>query len=498
LLPILSKVKSLAKLLEQSPLSLSRNAAAKGPLNKNLRARLEKWAEAVAQLESELSSWAAALIGGSPAESAPSLLHIVESEWLNTRTSLYQQIYAPARHALLEASGKESEPPYPGLEQPFYADYLRPELEREQTGESLISKLAARVRWLCRAESKGVRLQLFVAEAEYGDDDAALPRMLYGSSQWLEAYRKLCGLAEYYSARLEERKEIDPAQVGDFFEGQPAFLAFSSSRAQTTLAGRSEDKHYLLIPKLEWQKDLRQPQNLKPDFIQRGAASNPARAITWLSMRHKIFLAGAEVYKRAEESYSFEPETHIFFPEQRAAYAESRLNNRSTHNIEARQYLHPRFIRLLEFGETVSLSGVEKRVTLADVFLRGWLCRLIESDERMQRWRIPPAGKFEALEFESKQRSLLDALEQFALEIPCASHHTVADPLAENNRPAYVAALAEAMRKKIETDRAAWSERLREVKENVIPQITQENDVRAKSLAIYLQFLVVEERRGGL
>lgn len=489
LLPSLSKVKTLTNLLEQAPLSLSRNATVKGALNKSLRARLEKWAEAVTQLESELSSWVAALIGGSTAGPDPSLLQVVEGEWFNMRASLYQQISAPARRVLIEIVGKEDESPYPGLEYPFYKDYLRPELEKSQSGDTLISKLAARVRWLCRAEPNGMRLQLFVADAEYGDDGGgALPRMFFGSQQWLEAYRKLCGLAEYYSAHLEERKDIDLTQVSDFFAEQPAFLPFSSSRAQTTLADKSEDKHYLLTPKLEWQNDLRQPQNIKPDFIQRGTSGNPARAITWLSVRHKIFLTGADVYKQAETSYSFEPESHIFFAEQRAAYAENRLN-RSNHSVEARQYLHPSFIRLFELGEKIS----EKHVTLADLFLRGWLCQLIVSDERMQTWRVPLIGKFEAIEFESKQRTLLDALEKFALEIPCSpSLHAVADPLAVRNRPLYVAALAEAIKKKIETNRDGWL-----IQVGLIPQIEQEADFRAKSLASYLRFLAKEEQRGN-
>jgi len=509
---VLARIEALEKQLPQT-ISLLRYAIPPGSLvGETVRARVEQWELKVDEAKQIITAWIVRLSGpmgvhggttfrtrrdiSSLPQQQPSLLQLIETDWLANRDKLSLGVQGPVRRFPIQ-SGTNS-PPYSGLESPFFEAYIRPRstnaLDIAVTKKPL-NQIAGRVGWLCKLENQSdLELYLVIADPEYDgssyeDGDPVIPSILYTSDQIPEIYRKLRLLAARYSRGIQHETILTPfervAWDEQFLSQKADFLKFAQSTLlPTDIQGVSADtasipKAYLLSPNMRANERFRyQFPHLRLETVQRGELSTGPQAISLLSLYYRTRLADTEIYLQSLQKHSTDSDFFVFRAEQRAAYAEDRIRVHFGKTI----ILHPLFVRLLEIDN------------LADLFLLGWIYELIGYDNEKKAWLVPQVGRYKAMEVTSEPGDLFTALEKFSLNIPCSEVHTQ-HGLSPVQRPFYEKAMQDALDSHIADHRAKRRRRWREIEKSIIPSML--NPVPApqvQSMTDYILFLIEEER----
>lgn len=498
------------KILDEAHLFAARSLSPTSLAGQALQERIGRWRETTEQAISELRAWEDALVGkkvdkvaqprvsyrSKRDEIAPCLLALMEEDWLNTRAVLNALTQAPVRRALLEPG--EDKPPYKGLEAPFYIKYIRPELgDPPGLPGEVLSRLTQRIGWLWRLETEGPRLFLIVPPSKfdgslYADSLGATSQVLFRREQIPQVYERLRELASAYSRGVLAEKLEDWIErfgsektIAHLQKASEPLLPFERYRdGQKTPDVPPESSHHLVVHDPRLAEKIRQKTYpYLPQPMLRGKIDdNFPNPITLLSLHHKVVLEATDIYRKEEQRYTYQPFAHVFLAEQRAARAEKKAQMaQADFSSGERIYLHPSFIALLQIGD------------LADLFLRAWVYGLVEVDDK-QGWRIQPLDGFESIS--GKANSLMDALEEFAITLPC-SNLRPHNPLYFRNRGDYEIALAAANQNQAQQERANRKARFSQIEKEWIPLLHRQRDVRAKSLAAYLTYLLEEERFGS-
>jgi hypothetical protein len=513
LLPLQQQLHQLCLILDTA-YTLAGRSSSPGRTHIAAQQRIAEWKKFTTQVVEELKLWIEAL-AGKPEEKTSarrsahrsiqnakvSSLHaLIENDWLDARSQLLAAAQAPIRRAFFEQGSNT--PPYSGLEEPFYRKYLQPNLTGASGSSSLLDRFIQRIGWLCK-EVDG-QLQLFLLVVPSGCRDPQLANtssinsdIIFRKDQIPEIYEHLQALAQVYSRKVYSEKFetlLDQKYWNDVSShlgsGRDPLLPFQRFyTVQDALPVPSENIEYIVSQDLRLSEKVRSHLfPYQPQHLQRGRIEDPTQfPLVLLSLHHKIALESASSVIKEEADYNFLTDHHIFLAEQTAAKAEKKLQSlRSDLSQNQKVYLHPLFISLLQSG------------ALVDLFLRSWIYRLTTYSSRSQSWTVRAVGGFGPVTLNSPSDDLLTGLELFAITAPYVIKLHNQDPLHFHNRKEYEACLSQAIREEAQASREARKTRFTEIKKDIIPALMVQRDVRVKSLANYLIYLLDEEQYGGL
>jgi len=507
---LISCVSALQCLLEQAQFTLKRMEKSKISFEQTLNFHLDNWLTITKQTDAELKDWYRALTGKPAAggidrrhfafqshtEDGLSLLQMIEQDWFMARESLSSRIRSSIRKAPIE-DGK-NEPPFDGLERPFFIRHIRPELS-DKTGAKgdVLDKLSARVGWYCKNEN-GLKLHLLVASSTKDSQDG-LPKtlaILYDSNQLNQAYEQLVNLAGYYSRGiLDEHLDSYLApnmlpKAAEFLEkARDPLLPYNALDAPVDQVGQ----HFLLTSDPRLAQKVENELHYTPRFVQLEPAIDFPQSITLMSFYHVIALETTDVYSRAQNGYAFQPRAHIFVVEQHAAQVENELRN----ILETPFLLHPQFVHIFEVGMPADTGSTSRYVPLANLFFKGWLFGLVRYDSAVKAWRVPALSDFEEVIVKAGGKDLFGAVQEFSLNMPCSSSLHISHPLSPNNISAYFQAFHRMLKKVSASDHNQLMKQLREIDQNQIQELLGQADPIKRSLGAYLRYIVEEERFGG-
>lgn len=501
----------LQRLLEQAQFTLKRMEKSRIPFEQSLNIHLDHWLAVIKQADAQLKDWHQVIagksnIGGgerrrfstSPrTDDGPSLLQFIESDWYKARSALSSWVRSSIRKAPIEDGNNE--PPFEGLEKPFFIRYICPELS-DKTGAKgdILDKFSARVGWYCKNEN-GLKLYLLIASVTNDPQDGLLKTsiMLYARNQLEQAYNQLVILAGYYSRGLLEERLSSYLQPGalptiaEFLqEARDSMLPYNAMDAPVDQIGR----HFLLTsdPRLA-QKIENEFSHYTPQFIQQDSAVDFPQSITVISFHHIIALETTDVYVNAQKGYSFQSRAHIFVAEQHAAMVENELRN----ILESPLLLHPQFIRFFEVGMPADNGSTSRYLPLVNLFFKGWLFGLVRCDSALKVWHVPPVSDFQEVTVKAGGKDLLGAAREFSLNMPCSSSLHTSHPLAPDNISAYFQAFHRLLKKASASDHNQLMKQLRETDQNQIQDFLEQADPIQRSLGAYLRYIVEEEQRFG-
>ena len=508
---VISCISALQRLLEQAQFNLRRVEKSRVSIDQSLNIHIDNWLAIAKQADSELMDWSHALagkskfVGGdrrrfsarSQTDDSLSLLQLIERDWFKTREMLSSWVSSSIRKAPIE-DGK-NEPPFNGLEKPFFIRHIRPELS-DKTGVQgdTLDKFSARIGWYCKNEN-GLKLYLLVVSST-NDSQDGLPKtltILYDRNQLNQAYEQLVNLAGYYSRGiLDERLDsyLPPNALPKFAEflqeARKPLLTYNALDAPVDQVSQ----HFLLAsdPRLA-QKIENEFSHYTPQFVRQDPAIDFPQAITLMSFHHVIALETTDIYSRAQNGYAFQPRAHIFVAEQHAAQVENELRNL----LENPFLLHPQFIRIFEVGMPADNGSTSRYLPLANLFFKGWLFGLVRYDPALKAWRVPAAGDFEEVVVKAGGKDLFGAAQEFSLNMPCSSSLHISHPLSPNNISAYFQAFHRLLKKTSASDHNQLMKQLHEIDQNQIQELLENADPIKRSLGAYLRYIVEEERFGG-
>jgi hypothetical protein len=517
---VISCIFALQRLLEQAQFTLRRAEKSRVSIGQSLNFHIDNWLAIAKQADSELTDWSHALAGKpkfgggdrrrfsarSQTDDSLSLLQLIERDWFKTREKLSSWVSSSIRKAPIE-DGK-NEPPFDGLEKPFFIRHIHPELSGKTSvkGDTL-DKISARVGWYCKNEN-GLKLYLLVVSST-NDSQDGLPKtltILYDSNQLSQAYEQLVNLAGYYSRGiLDERLDsyLPPnalPKAAEFLQEARTPL-LPPNDAMDAPKDMVQVRHFLLTsdPRLA-QKIENEFLHFTPQFVRQDPAIDFPQAITLISFHHVIALETTDVYSRAQKGYAFQPRAHIFVAEQHAAQVENELRNL----LENPFLLHPQFIRIFEIGMPVDNGSASRYLPLANLFFKGWLFGLVRYDSALKAWRVPAFNDFQEVIVKAGGKDLFGAAQEFSLNMPCSSSLHISHPLSLNNISAYFQAFHRLLKKTSVSDHDQLMKQMHEIDQNQIQELLEQVDPINKrpdpikrSLGAYLRYIVEEERFGG-
>jgi len=508
---LISCVSALQCLLEQAQFTLKRMEKSKISFEQTLNFHLDNWLTITKQTDTELKDWYRALTGKPAAggidrrhfafqshtEDGLSLLQMIEQDWFMARESLSSRVRSSIRKAPIE-DGK-NEPPFDGLERPFFIRHIRPELsDKSNVQGDTLDKLSARIRWYCKNEN-GLKLYLLVVSAkdDLRDGLSKAVTTLYTCKQLKQAYTQLLDLAGYYSRGiLDEHLDSYLApnmlpKAAEFLEkARNPLLPYNALDAPEDQLGQ----HFLLTsdPRLA-QKVENEFSHYTPRFVQLDPAIDFPQSITLISFHHVIALETANVFTRARNGYAFQSRAHIFVAEQHAAQVENELRN----ILETPFLLHPQFVRIFEVGMPADTGSTSRYVPLANLFFKGWLFGLVRYDSALKAWRVPALSDFQEVIVKAGEKDLFGAAQEFSLNMPCSSSLHISHPLSPNNISAYFQAFHRMLKKVSASDHNQLMKQLHEIDQKQIRELLEQTDPIKRSLGAYLRYIVEEERFGG-
>jgi len=508
---VISYLHALQRLLEQAQFTLKHMEKAKISFEQSLNFHLDEWLAIIRQADTELKDWYQALagkakIGGgerhrysasSRTDDDLSLLQLIESDWYKARDTLSSWVRSSIRKAPID--GGNNEPPFEGLEKPFFIRYIRPELsDKSGVKGDTLDKFSTRVGWYCKNED-GFKLHLLIASVTNDLRTGLLKTltMLYARNQLEQAYGQLINLAGYYSRGvLDEQLSsyLQPSalpMVAEFLqEARNPMLPYNAMDAPVDQVGQ----HFLLTsdPRLA-QKMENEFSYYTPQFVQQDSVVDFPQSITLISFHHVIALETTDVYSRAQSGYAFQPRAHIFVAEQHAAQVENELRNL----LENPFLLHPQFIRIFEVGMPADNGSTSRYLPLANLFFKGWLFGLVRYELDSKGWRVPPINDFQEVIVKAGGKELFGAAQEFSLNMPCSPSLHISHPLAPNNISAYFQAFYRLLKKTSASDHNQLMKQLHEIDQNQIQELLEQTDPIKRSLGAYLRYIVEEERFGG-
>jgi hypothetical protein len=516
---MLEAISAITHVIEQAQLTTERLGRSRVAIANIIRVHLDNWLSVITQSGSELKGWYEALTGKRFGENTTrsrrgahmtrtddknSLLQMIERDWFHSREALSLRTKSKIRRAPLE-DGK-NEPPYDGLEKPLFIRYIRPELSGAVTKGDVLDKVSARIGWYCSCVND-FRIYLLVCPPEYSRENLSslspdiVGSFFYSREQMKEAYSRLLVLSTYYS-----RKVLDE-QIGyflqaetlsravEFLEGaQNPLLPYLSANAPEDRDGHLAqlNQHFListdsgLAEKIKTEPSLHSPRFVPTNF---GIASE--QSVTLVSFHHVMALEATQAYQRSKAGYSFQAGSHIFIAEQYASRVENELRN----ILDEPFLLHPQFVRLFELGSTIGTES-PRYTPLANLFLRGWLYKMICYDPNLKSWRVPSMNEFDEILVKIPGTALLEAVQEFSLNMPCSSSLHNSHPLAQNNLSSYARALHEMLGDLSKSSREQTKARLNEIDKTEIKGLLEQPDPLKRSLGAYLKYMVEEERYG--
>jgi hypothetical protein len=510
---VISYISALQRLLEQAQFTLRRAEKSRLSFEQSLNFHIDNWLAIVKQADSELTDWSHMLAGKpsfgegerrrfssrSQAGDGFSLLQLIEGDWFKARETLSSWVSSSVRKAPIDDGNNE--PPFDGLEKPFFIRHIRPELnDKAGVRGDTLDKFSARVGWYCKNEN-GLKLYLLIASVTNDPQDGlskTLP-MLYARDQLEQAYGQLANLASYYSRGiLEERLSsyLQPntlPKVAEFLQEARSPMLPDNNKLEPLLV-EPVGQHFLLTsdPRLA-QKVENEFSYYTPQFVQQDAGVDFPQSITLISFHHVIALETTDVYSRAQNGYAFQPRAHIFVAEQHAAQVENELRNL----LENPFLLHPQFIRIFEVGMPADNGTTSRYLPLANLFFKGWLFGLVHYDPALKVWRVPAVSDFQEVTVKAGAKDLFGAAQEFSLNMPYSSSLHISHPLAPNNISAYFQAFHRLLKKTSASDHNQLMKQLHETDQNQIQALLEQTDPIKHSLGAYLKYMVEEERFGG-
>jgi len=510
-----TKVQALKQFLIEAQEAIGHQKAIPLTLKRMLDDHLNNWVDIVQKTDDEFGAWIDALsrkdhrgqrgrVGRTGSEDGLSLLELIERDWMEAREVLRERVKAPILRAPLTPG--ENIPPYTGLEYPFFETYILPLIE--ETGArnyEAMDHFASRVGWLGRITDHGFSLQMIIVPPDIGGTgvgnytSSIFSRILYSRDQLPQAYQRLRKLASYYARSILDQRldalveQSGLAKAAEFLE--QARYSWLPNNAQKFEEIEQDALHFTISPDPRLaQKISSNMLHYEPEIVQRDSINGVLQSISVLSFHNRIGLSATRIFERHSRGYSFQPASHLFMAEQQAARAEAELRNL----IEDFEILHPEFVCLLEIGCFFNSTSQAKYITLADVFLRGWLYGLVQFDARINQWVVPEVGHFDSVIIPTRSPSLLDGLRDFALRMPCSSSFHESHPLSQSNAMNYLEAFHNALEASAESERKVILDQLRTMEHGEVQRLMRESDPVLRSLGQYLRFLIEEERFGIL
>ena len=509
-LSVMGYISALQQLFEQAQYTLKYMEKARVSFDPSLNIHLDNWLSIIKQADAELKDWYQSLVGKSSiggerkhfstslrTDDGLSLLQLIESNWYKAREALSSWVSSSIRKAPIDDGNNE--PPFDGLEKPFFIRYIRPELSDKFgiKGDTL-DKISARVGWYCKNEN-GLKLYLLIASVTNDLEDGLLKTliMLYPRNQLVDAYGQLVNLAGHYSRGIMDERLSSCLQPNEL----PKVAEFLQEARNPMLPNNAMDapvdqvgQHFLLTsdPRLA-QKIENEFSHYSPQFVPQDSAVDFPQSITLISFHHVIALDTTDVYSNTQKGYAFQSRAHIFVAEQHASQVENELRTL----LENPFLLHPQFIRIFEVGMPVDNGSTSRYLPLANLFFKGWLFGVIHYDQDLKAWRVPKVSDFQEVTVKAGGKDLFEAAQEFSLNMPCSSSLHTSHPLSPNNIAAYFRAFNRFLKKASATDHNQLMKQLHEIDQNQIRELLEQSDPIKRSLGAYLRYMVEEERFGG-
>jgi uncharacterized protein YegL len=465
---------------------------------------LSAWIAETRQARTCVEAWVSALVGKPPAAEStslpvrgtsashraagrgPTLYSLVNEDWQSRRSTLAERgSMSPTRRLLLEPGS--SEPPYDGLEAPYYRRHMRPELVRQvNLARAPMNRMMQRLLWYWEEEEGTSRLRMLVLPVDFDGARSNWTSHLYGPEDIGRIHEALRDIARVFSRDIRTSERLAPllrdegmARVArELIKGEKPFLLYDRARAVQETQSPQNTELFLVGPESTLLDGLAEEMvHVEPVCI----VSADAHTCILLGVRSFIPLSLLDTYVQDGQDYHLDPALHVFPAEQTAVRFERKRRQRG----ERRPRFHPLFVRLLEYEDLARLFG------LACIY--GWV-RKEHDDRGLPGWVLRTTEPSLSIELTTgRDRTFLHAMEAFALVLPLTVKEET-HPLFPTNLDSTRQTLKEALAKARQRGSAERLAVYRAFETASIKELGNGTDPLERDLAALLAVLLEEER----